>query len=58
MGSKEFASRYVRGFLETGSYDAIPLERNAYELELRFSSRDGAFSVADEVRKWSDAGKF
>jgi len=58
MGSKEFASRYVRGFLKSGSYDGIPLEKNAYELEQRFISKDASFSVADEVREWVEAGRF
>ena len=58
MGSKEFASRYVRGFLKSGSYDGIPLEKNAYELEQRFISKDPSFSVADEVREWVEAGRF
>lgn len=58
MGSKEFASRYVQGFLKQGSYDQIPLERNACDLEDRFKKESGAFSVADEVRSWREAGKF
>jgi hypothetical protein len=58
MGSKEFASRYVQGFLTSSSYDGIPLEKNAYELEQRFSSKSPSFSVADEVREWSEAGRF
>jgi len=58
MGSKEFASRYVRGFLKSGSYDGIPLEKNAYELEQRFISKAPSFSVADEVREWVEAGRF
>jgi len=58
MGSKEFASRYVRGFLKSGSYDGIPLEKNAYELEQRFNSKGPSFSVADEVREWVEAGRF
>ena len=58
LGNKEFASHYVRGFLKHGSYDEIPLERNACELEGRFKSKPGAFSVADEVRSWREAGKF
>jgi hypothetical protein len=57
LGLKEFTSRYVRGFLQGGSYEEIPLEKNAYQLEGRFSqARDQAFSVADEVRQWSAAG--
>jgi hypothetical protein len=58
MGSKEFASRYVRGFLKSGSYDGIPLEKNAYELEQRFISKGRSFSVADEVQEWVEAGRF
>jgi len=57
MGSREFAARYVQGFLKNGSYDEIPLEKNACELEGRFSSKNATFSVAEEVRSWSEAGK-
>lgn len=59
MGSARFSSLYVNGFIHGGSYEAIPLEKNAQELESRFSA-DGhkAFSVADEVRSWVGAGKF
>jgi len=32
LGLPEFAAKYVRGFLNGGSYEAIPLEVNAYEL--------------------------
>jgi hypothetical protein len=58
MGSKEFAARYVNGFIQGGSYEEIPLEKNAYELEGRFSRNGGhPFSVTDEVRHWREAGK-
>jgi hypothetical protein len=54
MGVKEFAARYVNGFIQGGSYEEIPLEKNAYELEGRFSANpDQVFSVADEVLRWS-----
>jgi hypothetical protein len=33
-----FARRYVRGFLNGGSYEAIPLEMNAYESDARFAA--------------------
>lgn len=58
MGVKEFAARYVTGFIQGGSYEEIPLEKNAYELEGRFS-RNAAevFSIDDEVRQWREAGK-
>ena len=58
LGNKEFASRYVNGYIKGGSYDEIPLEKNATELEERFSRKNGVFLVADEVRKWIEAGKF
>ena len=46
----EFANRYVRGFLSGGSYDGIPLEINAYELDSRFAAAPmKPFSVQSEV---------
>jgi hypothetical protein len=58
LGTTEFASRYVNGFIKGGSYEEIPLEKNAYELEARFSqNKNGHFSVADEVKKWIDNGQ-
>jgi hypothetical protein len=51
----EFAAKYVNGFLTGGSYEAIPLERNAYELDERFAQAPAdAFSVEDEVQEWID----
>jgi len=45
-----FAERYVRGFLAGGSYEEIPLEKQAYELESRFADNPAAaFSVEDDV---------
>jgi hypothetical protein len=58
LGPKQFAALYVSGFIKGGSYEDIPLEKNAHELEARFSAKDGAFSVAEEVRAWIDAAKF
>jgi hypothetical protein len=58
MGTRDFASRYVNGFIKGGSYEEIPLEKNAYELEQKFNSDKSPFLVADEVRRWIDAGKF
>jgi hypothetical protein len=56
LGVKEFAARYVNGFIQSGSYEEIPLEKNAYSLEERFSAdTNQIFSVADEVRRWSQA---
>jgi hypothetical protein len=59
MGSKQFAELYVQGFIQGGSYEEIPLEKNAHELEARFSAgTNGIFSVAAEVRSWMDSGRF
>ncbi|HEY7406407.1 MAG TPA: hypothetical protein VIB39_22965 [Candidatus Angelobacter sp.] len=55
LGLKEFARRYVHGFIDGGSYEEIPLEKNAYDLEGRYSKGPlQVFSVADEVRRWSE----
>ncbi len=59
LGVAEFAAKYVSGFLRGGSYEAIPLEMNAYELDARFAAAPTkAFSVASEVGAWVDAGRF
>ncbi len=59
LGLAEFAAKYVNGFLTGGSYEAIPLERNAYELDERFHRAPAhAFSVEDEVQEWIDWGLF
>jgi hypothetical protein len=58
LGIPRFSELYVRGFLNGGSYEAIPLEVNAYSLEDRFRSapRKG-FSVQSEVEKWLAEGR-
>jgi hypothetical protein len=51
----EFAARYVGGFLSGGSYEAIPLEMNAYELDARFAAEPTRpFPVEAEVQEWID----
>lgn len=51
LGLQGFADGYVRGFLSGGSYEEIPLEKQAYELEGKFSADSAAtFSVEDDVR--------
>jgi hypothetical protein len=53
MDVKEFAARFVNGFIQGGSYEEIPLEKMAHALESRFSQDSGnPFSVDDEVRRW------
>jgi hypothetical protein len=57
MGVKEFSVRYVNGFIQGGSYEEIPLEKSAYELETRYSQNGSEpFSVDGEVRQWREAG--
>jgi len=58
LGISRFSELYVHGFLNGGSYEAIPLEANAYTLERRFEKNSARqFSVADEVRKWLAEGR-
>ena len=58
LGIARFSELYVRGFLNGGSYEAIPLEVNAYSLEDRFR-RDPrrTFSVHAEVAQWLADGR-
>jgi hypothetical protein len=50
LGLPRFADLYVRGFLNHGGYHGIPLERQAYELEERFSRKPKKiFSVEEDV---------
>src|SRR5690348_5935187 len=59
LGLGAFAAKYVRGFLSGGSYEAIPLEMNAYELDARFAEAPmNSFSVETEVQKWIEWGRF
>src|ERR1700723_2198567 len=58
LGIPRFSELYVRGFLDGGSYEAIPLEVNAYTLGGRFESDPRqVFSVEDEVGRWAAAGR-
>jgi hypothetical protein len=58
MHLKEFAGRFVNGFIQGGSYEEVPLEKMAIALESRFSQNTAeAFSVDDEVRQWREAEK-
>src|ERR1017187_3709322 len=59
LGIPRFSELYVSGFLSGGSYEAIPLEVNAYTLGGRFEKNPAQqFSVAEEVRRWVVEGKF
>src|SRR5271165_353433 len=58
LGLSRFSELYVGGFLKGGSYEAIPLEVNAYTLEGRFEANPAQhFSVAEEVRRWVAEGR-
>jgi hypothetical protein len=59
LGIPRFAELYVRGFLNGGSYEAIPLEINAYTLEGRFDANPAQpFAVSEEVKVWIDSDRF
>ncbi len=50
LGLKGFAESYVRGFLTGGTYEAIPLEKQAYALEEQFAENPTRkFSVEQDV---------
>ena len=52
LGIPRFSELYVRGFLNGGSYEAIPLEVNANALERQFDENPARqFSVAEEVQQ-------
>jgi hypothetical protein len=53
LGARGFVARYVRGWLDCGrTYEAIPLERDAYALARRFAAAPGdTFDVAAEVAR-------
>ena len=58
LGIPRFSELYVSGFLNGCSYEAIPLEVNAYTLGGRFEQNPARqFSVEDEVRRWVVEGR-
>ena len=58
LGVQRFSDLYVGGFLNGGTYEAIPLEVNAYTLGGRFEQNPAnRFSVEDEVRRWIAEGR-
>jgi hypothetical protein len=56
LGVSAFARLYVRGLLLAGSYDGIPLERCAAELDCRFETERSPFEVEREVAVWIESG--
>jgi hypothetical protein len=58
LGIPRFSELYARGFLQGGSYEAVPLEVNAYTLEGRFEANPPrVFSVENAVRQWHAGGR-
>ena len=54
-------AKYVTGFLRGGSYEQIPLEINAYQLDAKYTRNPkGQFAVDERVQAWIDIdeGKF
>jgi hypothetical protein len=59
LGLKQFVHKYLQGFLATGDYESIPLEKNAYSLDQTYSQKpDKPFSVEQEVQNWINGNKF
>jgi hypothetical protein len=59
LGLKQFAAKYMRSLLTTGSYGLIPLEINAYALDKTYSSNtDKPFSVEAVVQRLINEGGF
>lgn len=57
LGTKRFVEQYVKGWAANGfDYYAIPMERQAYELQARYEAcRDDVFSVKQEIRRrWGE----
>jgi len=52
LGIPRFSELYVRGFLVGGSYEEIPLERNASVIQRRDQGRDPKNDRRGAVRRW------
>ena len=59
LGLSDFAARYVTGFLRGGSYERIPLEINAYQLDAEYTRNPKQqFAVEERVQAWIVEGRF
>ena len=59
LGFERYVDLYVRGFVKSLSWLAIPLEDQAYKLDARFAERpDEPFSAEEEIRHWLQDGKY
>ena len=59
LGFERYVDWYVRGFVKSLSWLAIPLEDQAYKLDARFAeSPEDVFSVEEEISSWQQQGKY
>jgi hypothetical protein len=59
LGFERYTDLYVRGFVKSRSWIAIPLEAQAYQLDTRFAmSATKVFSVEDEIKSWTEQGLY
>jgi hypothetical protein len=59
LGMYRYAELFVRRFVKTRAWMAIPLEAQAYQLDSRFAMPSTAiFSVEDEVKSWAEQGRY
>jgi len=59
LGFDRYIELYVRGFVKTRSWIAIPLEAQAFQLDTRFAMSPATdFSVEDEVKTWTEKGQY
>ena len=59
LGLDRYVDRYVRAFVKTGLWIAIPLEEQAFKCEARFAhSPPEVFSVEDEIRLFEQQGRY
>jgi len=58
LGLSDFAAKYVTGFLRGGSYEWIPLEINAYQLDAEYTRNPKRqFVVEERVQAWMDGDR-
>jgi hypothetical protein len=59
LGVKQFMELYARGLNKKGIYILISLVEQAYQLDSRFTKDPfDCFSVAEEVQRWAQTGKY
>ena len=59
LGLESYVDFYLRGFLKTRSWVNIPLEAQAFQLEVRFSmTPPEVFSVEEEINRWTREQRF